>query len=415
MTLSLSNFFPEGTEYFYSFPSGEDSLFFNHVPAWKEELVAARPLVCAGPNIKVVTFSATNNPSTISLLQELGVPLIEEKQRLVLPPSIDANVYGKRRNVMVRHALRNIATSGRLVMAQPLLDEGLKDKYQISPELIVWLNDKKNMSTYISSEFLPRRFLFFSDGLSFFSSMKPIPIPCVVKVSSSSSGDGVRICKTFAALQAAKYRFRAIRGTIFIEEYIASSHNIGIQFGIPWEVKKPIEILGINEQIVTPQGEYLGAMIRRSSMLPEVSAIRQTLLTRILPYVREKGWYGIGGLDVLIDAKQKFYFIDSNFRMTAVSPYLSLIQNGKIRKSMATFTGSWRWSKDGFLATVVPMAREDMIKIITLTEHRDGFHFNAALLFDEVQEISRQAKALLTQGIDAVVLRRLASGKAIFT
>lgn len=412
MKLSLSKFFPPGTEYFYSFPAGQESNFFNNDPSWKEELITARPLTCAGPHVKVITFAETIKQSAWNMLKdEIKAPVIPREQIISLPESINPNVTGRQRNLMVRKALTEVATPGKLIMAQPFLDPALRPYLQISPDLSIWLNDKKNLPTYIPKKYLPERYVSFEDGQAFSDGTQNLPFPCVVKVSSSASGDGVRICQTALDLLKAKKEFARIRGTIIVEEYIHIAHNVGIQFGIPVNRSLPIEIVGINEQLTTPEGEYLGAIVDLREKLPLVEDIYRVLLDIILPQVREKGWYGVGDLDVLIREDGKFYFIDGNFRMTAMTAYLYQIRNGGIRNSLATFTGTFSGSEADFRRLVLPIAQcgkeEQRIHIITLTVHRDGYHFNAGMLFEDRQEIASAALSLGKIGIQSAVLKRL--------
>ena len=145
-------------------------------------------------------------------------------------------------------------------MAQPFLDEQLISKYQIPPAVAIWCNDKKNMPLYIDSEYLPTRFAVFEGGKAFVESTTTLPLPCVVKVSSSAGGDGVRICRTPLMLSAAKKRFQHIQGTIFIEQYIHASCNIGVQFGIPFDAShvlcircySPLPFLSLKLNLMAP-------------------------------------------------------------------------------------------------------------------------------------------------------------------
>ena len=56
--VTLSTYFPAGTRFFYGYPAGEDSGFLNRVGPEIEELVAARPICCAGRDVFIVNFAA---------------------------------------------------------------------------------------------------------------------------------------------------------------------------------------------------------------------------------------------------------------------------------------------------------------------------------------------------------------------
>lgn len=411
-SLNLSKYFPKDTEYFYSFPAGQESNFFNSDPAWKEELITARPLACAGPDVRVITFAETLKESAWKILKhDLQASVISEKQIITLPEGITANVTGRRRNYMIKKALEQIATQGKLVMAQPFLDRELERYFQIPPDLSVWFNDKKNLPAYIPTAHLPERYASFDNGKNFSEDGQNFPFPCVVKVSSSASGDGVRICRTSEDLSKAKKEFIRIRGTIIVEEYIQSAYNVGIQFGIPSNASQPIEIIGINEQLTTAYGEYLGAVVNFHEKIPFVDMIYHVMLSTILPYVRRSGWYGVGDLDVLIREDGHFYFIDCNFRMTAMTAYLYQIRNGDIRNSIATFTGTFAGAVADFRGKILPIAQhgteKQRIHIMTLTAHNDGLHFNAGMLFEGRRGIASAAFSLSRLGIRSVALKRL--------
>ena len=73
--ITLSDFFPKDTVYFYGYPSGEDSGFLNLVHPSIEELVAARPLSCLGDSLSVLCFTATSkkaiNPKIINEIKRI--------------------------------------------------------------------------------------------------------------------------------------------------------------------------------------------------------------------------------------------------------------------------------------------------------------------------------------------------------
>ena len=196
-------------------------------------MIATRALVCAGADVKPIVFSSAIEPPIRQIFNELGLELTQEENIIALPENITFEICGEERNQLVKAALRKAATPGRVIMAQPFLDPELRNLYQIPPELGAWLNDKENMPVYIPHNFLSERYACFSNGQKFASCKATFPIPCVVKVTSSCSGDGVRICKTMADLEQAKTEYAKILGAILVEEFIDADRNFGIQFGIP--------------------------------------------------------------------------------------------------------------------------------------------------------------------------------------
>ncbi len=420
MQTSLSKYFPPDTEYFYSFPEGQESNFFSDDPPWKEELFATRPLVCAGDTVKVIVFASSMEDKTWRLLyNDIGTPRVRKHNILTLPPEINTEVKGEERSHLIKQALKKIVTPGKLVMAQPFLDEELRDCYQIPPELSVWLNDKKNMPEYIDTQYMPERYRLFANGASFAASAESFPLPCVVKVSSSASGDGVRICRDATSFENAKKEFTYVLGTIIIEKFVDFFHNVGIQFAIPADAGQRIEIIGVNEQLTTANGEYLGAIIDRSKRFPTLREVYKMMSEQILPQVRAKGWYGIGGLDVLLGKDGRFHFIDCNFRMTAMTAYLYQVKNGLITRSLATFTGTFTGNEEDFKRVVLPLAKRrnnprQIMEIITLTNRGSTYHFNAGVFFDSQVGIANSALYLLSLGIESEALRRFSTSPNSF-
>ncbi len=139
---SLSQVFAPETAYYYGFPAESDSGFYNACPPEIEELVAMRPAVCAGPDLKIVTFANTVSTAAWRILEDdLGVKLVSKDQVIELPSSIDRSVKGAKRNEEIKRALSNMVADGKLVMAQPYVDDELVSKYLIKPDVTIWLND----------------------------------------------------------------------------------------------------------------------------------------------------------------------------------------------------------------------------------------------------------------------------------
>ncbi|MFA4815059.1 MAG: hypothetical protein WC924_00485 [Candidatus Gracilibacteria bacterium] len=409
---SLSQYFPEGTEYFYGYPAEEDSHFYNGVSPEIEELVALRPIICAGPNVKTICFSDTLKPETFNILRDdLGVIKVPDKQIISLPEEIDVSKRGKDRNRLIKQALVGLATPGRLIMAQPYLDTRLKTYYRIPSHRIIWINDKRNMSSYIPKAYLPEVYDEFLDGQCFIDSQEQLPLPCVVKVSSSSSGDGVRICRKEADIEKAKQDFKHLEGIIFVTELIEIERNFGVQFGISHDPDQAIDIINWHEQLIDKRGAFVGGVIEQNTDQSYFKMLDKVLLEEILPEIRRKGWYGIGGFDVLMTKDERFYFIDPNFRMTGMTVYDLLYKNKTIESSMLSFMGTFEGTAKAFQKRVVPLAsgKDKKMYITTLAKHGDTFSFNTALLYEGCKDIPKIAEKLMKAGIQSDVLKGLVS------
>lgn len=408
---SLSHYFPKDTVYFYGFPSGEDSHFYNAVPPWVEELVSMRPMVCAGKHVKVSSFASGAKSEIRTLLKEMGTPFLEEKSHISLPGHITTQLQGKERNKHIKEALKRIVTKGNLVMAQPFLDKKINSIYQISPQITIDLNDKMNRPDYIPAQYIPEVYRKFSNGKNFYEYNWSEKFPTVVKVCSSSAGDGVRICYTISDVEKAKEDFKNIEGTIFLEEFIHSVYNLGVQFGVPHDSSQDIDIIGHNEQRTGSNGEYLGGMINPHHQIPNISEIYRVIKEEILPNVRAKGWYGVGGLDVLIDKDGKFFFIDTNFRMTAAFAFVYLIQNKILQRPLVSFMGSFVGDEEKFRKTILPICKNgtkgQKMTIIALTETEGTYRFQGGMFFDKESDIPKNAQELLNLGIKSHTLEGL--------
>ncbi len=410
--LTLSDYFPPNTEYFYSYPVGDTLYFYNEGDPANEELISARLLACAGEHVKVVVYDIILKNQSLDLLSKNSdIPFISTEQLIVLPATINKDVLGIKRNELITEALAKQISPGKLIMAQPIMDDRLIGHYQIDPKLAIWLNDKKNLDQYISPEFLPERYATFINGQDFYNSKAKMHIPCVVKVSSCSSGEGVRLCQRVEDIDQAKKDFKERTGTIFVEKFIPYVHNIGFQFGIPHNKTNffPPHIIGYNHQVTTVGGEFLGGFIFTDEHNDKIEKVKTFIETEVLPKVQAMGWYGIGGLDVLIDAEGKFFIIDSNFRTTGMTAYICLTRNNLITKSMVSFTATFKGSEKEFTKKVLSLnqGKKKILTIVSLTKENDEYRFNAALLFDRKDQLPALAVELIERGINSEILKIL--------
>ncbi|MDB5177400.1 MAG: hypothetical protein JWN75_1068 [Candidatus Saccharibacteria bacterium] len=412
---SISDYFPEGTQYFYSYPTGEDSNFLNKVPPTTDELVAARTLSCAGPDVSVVSFASTAAPQLNGdLIDMLAIPQVAPKLLTVLPKSIDIHLRGKARNEAIMAALAESVAPGSLVMAQPFTDKKIQDLYQISPDVTVWLNDKVNMIEYIDAALMPTRFGTYTSGSDFAAdsaiASRSDLLPCVVKVSSSSAGDGVYICHSIDDFKKAQSDTASLIGTIYVEQFITPVKNYAIHFGISHDKAKPIDIIGYNEQLTTNDGEFLGGIISGDAFPSELAAVKQHLENDILPIVRAKGWYGVGGFDVIIDARGGAYLIDGNYRMTGMSAYHFLLASGDIQTPLISFGGQFVGTREEFEHAILPFAgksaRQKSVQLIALSKHGDEWDFNGALMYENENTLKNSIHQLLNAGITSPALEQ---------
>jgi len=414
--ISLSTYFPSGTQFYYGYPAGEDSGFLNGDTSPKtSELFAARAYSCAGSKVSVVGYASSRYPVIPQgVFDKLCVPNLLSSQAIILPKKITSSYETHVRNKLIKKALMKTISPGMLVMAQPFIDESMSEIFQIPSQLTFWLNDKNNMRDYIMEALLPKRHGTYRNGLEFEKEYKKLSLPVVIKASSSAGGDGVFICSTKADLLNAVSKLSSISGTILAEQYIKDIKNYAIHFGIPADGRRPIDILGVNEQLTTPDGEFVGGIIRSTTIPKVLEQSVAHLREVILPHVRSMGWHGIGGFDVLIDEKGLAYYIDCNFRMTGMSAYHFMVANNEITEPLVAITGRFNGGSEEFESTMYPYAgsksSDRFLQIVAMTRHKDAWQFNASLSFSSEAELMTRARMLLGCGVESHALRLISKG-----
>jgi hypothetical protein len=410
--LSLSTYFPKGTQFFYGYPVGEDSGFLNHASVSTQEIIAARAFGCAGKDVSIVCFRPTTIPAVPKdVFKELSIPHPGSKQVQVLPAEIGTIANGSNRDIAISTSLLQTIETGQLIMAQPYTDEAVTDLFQIPASVTTWLNDKSNMDTYIDVSLAPKRLGAFRSGKEFAKNFKNVSLPAVIKAASSSSGDGVYICLTAKDLERAARKLKSLKATILAEQYIEAVRNYGVHFGIPHNKFMPIDILGINEQLTTKAGKFVGGIITSTEIPSPLQPAIKHLVEEILPKVRAMGWYGIGGFDILLDEHNKAYFIDCNFRMTGMSAFHFMVANGEIKKPIVSITGEFIGTAADLEKKLYPYAskqsRQKFLQLIAISHHENTWTFNAALSYNDPKQLKERAQLLLEVGVMSHALELL--------
>lgn len=412
---NLSQVFAPGTAYYYGFPTEWDSGFYNACPPEIEELVAMRPAVSAGPNVNVVTFANTVAQDTWTILQdELGVPLASRKQIITLPAHIDCAMKGRTRNEEIKRALADSIPDRGLVMAQPYVDDRLEAKYRIQPSVTGWLNDKNNIRSFVPEQYRVPELARVQNGREFAGiDAEKLPYPCVVKVSSSSAGDGVKICRSKEEFRSAQDKFKDSDCTILVQKYIDLSSEVDLKFVVHEDQNKPFELLGYSNEITGLNGEYLGGIIRSDAdSVATVQNIYKILSTKILPKFKQKGWFGVGGVDVLVDQDGNFYFSDFNCRMTATMAQTMQSNAGLFKdNSVLVFNGKFQGSLGNFLEKVGPLATngnpQQSLNVVALAKGNGDVKMHAGVIFDQKESLRGNIIELQRLGIRSDIFAHL--------
>jgi hypothetical protein len=394
--LSLSHFYPKGTVYFYGYPSGEEDGFTNLDSPMSEEAIAARVNSCLGEHMYAVNFyNSLPHAVSSSVHEALQLPAVHPTQIISLPASIDHATLGSARNKYVKEYLLAYTKPKSLVMAQPYVCEDFKAHSLIDTTLSTWLNDKSNMSQYLPEHLLPTQYGTFAGGAALARAADRLQAPVVIKLATSGGGDGVYICRDDKTLKSTVARLKNSTQTIYVEAYIEAVANYGIQFGIPHH-DAPVQILGISEQIVTNDGEFLGGKIlaKQSKEHRLLSNVVHTLITDTLPFVKNLGWFGVGCFDVLVDSNKNTYIIDANFRMTGMTAYHFMNQNKQIPHRALSFSAEFTGSEHEITRAFQEHVARRKVRIISLTRHETNWKINACILHKTESELGKTIAAL---------------------
>ena len=154
---------------------------------------------------------------------------------------------------------------------------------------------------------------------------------------------------------------------------------------------------------------------------PVLPLVYQVLSDPVLSRIRSLGWYGIGGVDVLLDQRDRFYVIDGNFRVTAATTFSLYLKNEGITSPLISFTGIFPGSLAQFKQTIVPLARpgkQRELLITSLTRSRQEVRFNAGVFFASEVELAERLERLKKLGVKAAILEKyesLSSLRNVFT
>ncbi|MBU4086683.1 MAG: ATP-grasp domain-containing protein, partial [Nanoarchaeota archaeon] len=175
----------------------------------------------------------------------------------------------------------------------------------VNPQLLLELNTKSSLPNL--TEHTPKK---KKATLQEMLAMQP---PFVVKKTTGSSGDGVKIIKRPSQLSELESFLNG--SEFFVEDYIDYVHNHSLQFFV--DSKGEIHYIGYGEQNTTEEGEYLGlvCMLNKTPAKGLLNVGEKTCAE-----IAARGYKGFVGLDILEDDEGKYHIIDPNIRCTAATP-----------------------------------------------------------------------------------------------
>ncbi|UBF30209.1 ATP-grasp domain-containing protein (plasmid) [Kovacikia minuta CCNUW1] len=142
----------------------------------------------------------------------------------------------------------------------------------------------------------------------------PSQFPYLIKTSHGLSGEGTYIIRDRSDLnycleELKKYLKLNLLRTIIVSEFVKYEvNNYCVQFYI--NRSGNISLIGVTQQLVSSEGNYLGGLIDYTNDLSKFSE----MIAAVGQYAHQQGYFGVIGFDVLEDRDGKFYAIDANFQ-----------------------------------------------------------------------------------------------------
>lgn len=410
----LSQVFPENSTYFYGYPLGWSlqSRFLNSAPATSEELVAAHTLVCAGANIDIVVFAKTVEDEVLQLLRdELGTQITQ--RRIIIPPEIHVELERNMRNEQIQLALINSVRNRALIMAQPYIHPDIEDKYLIDPKISTWANDKDNMRYFVPEEFMIPELGRAQSGMEFRNMDSHFfSYPCVIKLTASSGGDGVRICKSESEFRAAQEAFSLYDCPIIVIKFIDIMTEVGAKFAIYPDPTPRFARIGATKDFSNREGNWVGSLVSENVEGEIAEKIYDVLEKSILPVLHAKGWYGVGEAGALVDKNGRIYFSDFNCRVTGDMAQTFQSNQGIFRgRSLMVFNGLYPGTLRDFGNAVKSSAQRDskaqILNVVAAAAYGDGVKIHGGVLFDQEESLPENIKHLEKLGIQSPLFKKL--------
>ena len=192
----------------------------------------------------------------------------------------------------------------------------------------------------------------------------PQEFPYLIKTSHGLSGEGTYIIKNpgdlqYSLLELRKYLEINLLDTIIVSEFVKDEiENYCVQFYV--NKAGEVSLIGVTGQLVTPDGKYLGGLIRYQET--DVTKFYD-MIAAIANYAHQQGYFGVIGCDVLEDKNGQLNAIDANFRVNGSTPLClqrhTLLSLGK---EVAKYSSDYRM--DGTLDYILESLKPEL-------EHKD--------------------------------------------
>lgn len=133
-----------------------------------------------------------------------------------------------------------------------------------------------------------------------------------------------------------------------------------------------ITLIGVTQQLVSPEGNYLGGVIDYTNDLSKFLS----MVEAVGNYAHQQGYFGVIGFDVLEDRDGQLYAIDANFRINGSTPLcLQRHQLMSLDKAIAKYSSDYNMegTLDSILTTLRPqLERKDFLILSALEKVKYG-------------------------------------------
>ncbi|MBD1909814.1 MULTISPECIES: ATP-grasp domain-containing protein [unclassified Leptolyngbya] len=206
----------------------------------------------------------------------------------------------------------------------------------------------------------------------------PLPqqFPYLIKTSHGLSGEGTYIIRNSSDLnycleELRKYLHINLLETIIVSEFVKHEvNNYCVQFYV--NKQGAITLIGVTQQLVSPEGNYLGGVIDYTDDLGKFL----DMIKSVGQYAHQQGYFGVIGFDVLEDRDGQLYTIDANFRINGSTPLcLQRHQLMSLDKAIAKYSSDYRMegTLDSILTTLRPqLERKDFLILSALEKVKYG-------------------------------------------
>ncbi|MBD2022602.1 ATP-grasp domain-containing protein [Leptolyngbya sp. FACHB-36] len=243
--------------------------------------------------------------------------------------------------------------------------------------------------------------------------LEDIPLPAqgpyLIKTSHGLSGEGTYIIRSSSDLnyclaEIRKYLEIELLDTIVVSEFIKDTQqNYCAQFYV--NKAGDITQIGVTQQLVSPDGSYLGGVIHYRDSLSKF----EPMIVSIGQYAHQQGYFGVIGFDVLEDLDGQLYVIDANFRVNGSTPLClqrqSLLELGK---EVAKYSTDYRMdgTLDALLVSLKPMLdRKDFLILSALERVKYGNIYTeiyGIVAGETIEEMQQIEQSLNDKGLQLV-------------